>query len=145
MACRGGGSALAAASGAHAADAIVAAEPEPLEYVRICDAYGVGYFYIPGTDTCLKIGGQVRTEGEWHDAYNPNSKVGTLSSPNLGEFKDGRGVLIGQDTLNDKAILVRVVWSDIKPDSHHYEESYSNDGGTTWATSFIANLTRLKQ
>ncbi|WP_200931498.1 porin, partial [Rhizobium rhizogenes] len=31
---------LAAVSGAHAADAIVAAEPEPLEYVRICDAYG---------------------------------------------------------------------------------------------------------
>jgi hypothetical protein len=72
------GAAFAAASGAHAADAIVAAEPEPLEYVRICDAYGVGYFYIPGTETCLKIGGEVRSEGEWHDAYNPNGKVGTL-------------------------------------------------------------------
>lgn len=40
--------ALAAASGARAADAIVAAEPEPVEYVRVCDAYGTGYFYIPG-------------------------------------------------------------------------------------------------
>ena len=29
----------------------------PVNYVRICDAYGAGYFYIPGTDTCLKIGG----------------------------------------------------------------------------------------
>jgi len=37
------------------------------------------------------------------------------------------------------------IWSDIKPDSHQYEESYSNDGGTTWVRSFIANLTRLKQ
>jgi hypothetical protein len=54
-------------------------------------------------------------------------------------------VLVGQDTLNDKAILVRAVWSDIKPDSHQYEESYSNDGGTTWVRSFIANLTRSKQ
>jgi hypothetical protein len=35
-----------------AADAIVAAEPEPLEYVRVCDPYGTGYFYIPGTETC---------------------------------------------------------------------------------------------
>ncbi|RWX06163.1 porin, partial [Rhizobium hidalgonense] len=35
--------ALAAASGARAADAIVAAEPEPVEYVRVCDAYGTGY------------------------------------------------------------------------------------------------------
>jgi hypothetical protein len=31
-------------------------------------------------------------------------------------------------------------WSDIKPESHQYDESYSNDGGTTWVRSFIANL-----
>jgi Protein of unknown function (DUF1579) len=80
---------------------------------------------------------------QWSQAF-VNSKVGTLSS-NVGELKDGRVVLIGQDTLNNKTILVRAVWSDIKPDSHKYEESYSNDGGTTWARSFVANLTRLKQ
>jgi Porin subfamily len=74
----GSAAGLAVVSGAHAADAIVAAEPEPLEYVRICDAYGAGYFYIPGSETCLKIGGMVRTEGEWHDAYQPNHKIGTL-------------------------------------------------------------------
>ncbi|NLS02830.1 porin [Rhizobium sp. P32RR-XVIII] len=56
----GSAAALAAVSGAHAADAIVAAEPEPVEYVRVCDAYGTGYFYIPGTETCLNIGGYVR-------------------------------------------------------------------------------------
>ncbi len=67
----GSAAALAAVSGAHAADAIVAAEPEPLEYVRICDAYGAGYFFIPGTETCLKVGGMVRTEGGWYNAYNP--------------------------------------------------------------------------
>ncbi|WP_337181758.1 porin, partial [Shinella sp.] len=49
-----------AVSGAQAADAIVAAEPEPMEYVRVCDAFGTGFFYIPGTETCLKIGGFVR-------------------------------------------------------------------------------------
>jgi hypothetical protein len=70
--------ALAAVSGAQAADAIVAAEPEPLEYVRICDAYGAGYFFIPGTETCLKIGGRVRTEGIWHDPYNAGPRAGTL-------------------------------------------------------------------
>jgi len=74
----GSAAALAVVSGAHAADAVVAAEPEPLEYVRICDAYGAGYFFIPGTETCLKIGGKVRTEGQWYDAYNPNSRLGTL-------------------------------------------------------------------
>jgi hypothetical protein len=65
----GSAAALAAVSGAHAADAIVAAEPEPLEYVKICDAYGAGYFYIPGTETCLKISGMVRTEAYVHDPY----------------------------------------------------------------------------
>ncbi len=58
----GSAAALAAVSGAQAADAIVAAEPEPVEYVRVCDAFGTGYFYIPGTETCLKIGGYVRTQ-----------------------------------------------------------------------------------
>ncbi|WP_250939203.1 porin [Allorhizobium sonneratiae] len=51
---------LVALSGAQAADAIVAAAPEPAEYVRVCDAFGTGYFYIPGTETCLKFGGQLR-------------------------------------------------------------------------------------
>lgn len=46
--------------GAYAADAVVVAEPEPAEYVKICDVYGAGFFYIPGTETCLRIGGYVR-------------------------------------------------------------------------------------
>jgi hypothetical protein len=58
----GSAAALAVVSGAQAADAIVAAEPEAVEYVRVCDAYGTGYFYIPGTETCLKINGYVRFE-----------------------------------------------------------------------------------
>jgi hypothetical protein len=33
-----------------------------VEYVKICSLYGVGYYYIPGTDTCIKIGGYVRFE-----------------------------------------------------------------------------------
>jgi len=40
---------------ANAADAIVAPEPEAVEYVRVCDAYGAGYFYIPGTETCVSM------------------------------------------------------------------------------------------
>ena len=61
----GSAAALAVVSGAQAADAVVAAEPEPMEYVKVCDAYGTGFFYIPGTETCLKIGGQFRYEKRW--------------------------------------------------------------------------------
>ncbi len=49
-----------ATTGASAADAIIAAEPEPVEYVRVCDAFGSGYFFIPGTETCLRFSGYVR-------------------------------------------------------------------------------------
>ncbi|MGF6172272.1 porin [Ensifer sp. 4252] len=61
----GSAAALAAVSGAQAADAIVAAEPEPMEYVRVCDAFGTGYFYIPGTETCLKLSGFIRVQGSF--------------------------------------------------------------------------------
>ncbi|WP_042775779.1 porin [Sinorhizobium fredii] len=61
----GSAAALAAVSGAQAADAIVAAEPEPMEYVRVCDACRTGYFYIPSTETCLKIGGFIRVQGDF--------------------------------------------------------------------------------
>ncbi len=47
---------------ANAADAVFAAEPEPMEYVKVCDTYGNGYFYIPGTETCLRFSGFVRSE-----------------------------------------------------------------------------------
>src|SRR5690606_21430745 len=56
----GSAAALVAVSGARAADAVVIAEPEPFEYVRICDTYGAGFYYIPGTETCLKFSGYMR-------------------------------------------------------------------------------------
>jgi hypothetical protein len=57
----GSAAALVAVTGAKAADApVTMVEPEPVEYVRVCDVYGTGFFYIPGTETCLKIGGYVR-------------------------------------------------------------------------------------
>jgi hypothetical protein len=52
--------ALFAANAARAADAVTIAEPEPMEYVRICETYGVGFYYIPGTETCLKVSGYIR-------------------------------------------------------------------------------------
>ncbi|MDT5096188.1 MAG: hypothetical protein QOH60_5551 [Mycobacterium sp.] len=122
---------------------------------------------LNGTVTVRKVwGGKALLEeieadgpgGHWEGLtlflYNPRAhqwtqsfadrEAGTLAS-NVGEFQNGRIVFAGQDTLNDRTILLRGVWSDIKPDSHQYAEWNSNDGGATWAQSFIAKLTRLKQ
>ena len=48
----------------------------PIEYVRICDAYGAGFFYIPGTDTCLRVGGLVL--GEFR-GFDPSYSIGGTS------------------------------------------------------------------
>src|SRR6195256_1371365 len=63
-ACRnlilGSAAGLLAIGGAKAADLPVKAKA--VEYVRICSLYGAGFFYIPGTDTCIKLGGYLRAD-----------------------------------------------------------------------------------
>ena len=98
----GSAAALVAVSGARAADAIIVAEPEPVEYVRVCDAFGTGYFYIPGTETCLRIHGYVRfdvfggelfenTSATGDGTYNINSRLSlrtsTASETELGTLR----------------------------------------------------------
>jgi hypothetical protein len=81
---------------------------------------------------------------QWSQSFI-DSKMAALNSPEIGAFHDGRGELFSSDTFNGKAILVKAVWSNIDPDSHHFEELFSNDGGKTWASAFAAELTREKE
>jgi hypothetical protein len=71
----GSAAALVAVSGARAADAVVVAEPEPVEYVRVCDVYGAGFFYIPGTETCLKFDGYFRYDLGFGDNTGKDTDV----------------------------------------------------------------------
>jgi hypothetical protein len=85
--------------------------------------------------------------------YNPQSRQwslnfanvndGVLTPPSIGEFKNGRGEFYNQDSLNGRSILVRFVISDITPTSCRFEQSFSDDGGKTWETNWIAIDTRL--
>jgi hypothetical protein len=59
----GSAAGLVAVAGAQAADLPVKAKP--VEYVKVCSLYGAGFYYMPGTDLCLKIGGWVRAEYAW--------------------------------------------------------------------------------
>src|SRR5262249_53180758 len=56
----GSAAGLVAVAGAQAADLPVKAKP--VEYVKVCSLYGAGFWYVPGTDTCLKIGSFVRVQ-----------------------------------------------------------------------------------
>jgi ketosteroid isomerase-like protein len=86
--------------------------------------------------------------------YNPQSQRwsfnfatsndGAIAPPMIGEFKNGRGEFIDHEPLNGKTILVRHLFTDISPDSHHFEQSFSADGGRTWEPNFVATLTREK-
>lgn len=80
---------------------------------------------------------------QWSQTY-ASSKDGTLGKPIIGAFRNGRGEFFGQDTFKDRTILVRGTWSDITQDSHKFEQAFSDDGGKTWETNFIALLTREK-
>ncbi len=71
-----------------------------------------------------------------------NVDDGTLGRPLIGEFKNGRGEFFSRELFHGRAVLVRFVWSDITPDSHHVEQSFSDDGGRTWEPNFVATLTR---
>ncbi|MBZ9694931.1 porin [Mesorhizobium sp. CO1-1-9] len=96
----GSAAALLAVSGARAADAVTVAEPEPAEYVKICDVYGAGYFYIPGTDTCLRVGGYIRYDVSGGEA-------GSFDGRNATDSLDGDS----QRTWKARARLALMTWT----------------------------------
>ena len=73
-----------------------------------------------------------------------SSSGGALGQPTIGEFKNGRGEFFDQELFNGRAILVRFVISDIKPDSCRFEQSFSEDGGKTWEVNWIAIDQRVR-
>ncbi|MEO8574148.1 MAG: hypothetical protein ABI481_09275 [Pyrinomonadaceae bacterium] len=81
--------------------------------------------------------------GQWSLNF-ANTGGGTMSVPTIGEFKNGRGEFYDQESFSGRAILVRFVISDITPNSCHFEQAFSEDGGKTWEVNWIADDTRIK-
>ena len=95
-----------------------------------------------------------RVEGLTLRIYNPeshqwsiywaNSKNGQLGLPAMvGEFKNGQGEFYDQEPYNGRMIFVRFIWSGITPNSAHFEQSFSDDGGKTWEVNWITDQTRV--
>jgi hypothetical protein len=81
----GSAAGLIAITAGHAAELPVKAKP--IEYVKICSLYGAGFYYMPGTDLCIKIGGWVRIAAgygingnETGNELNKNSNDRTTSN-----------------------------------------------------------------
>jgi hypothetical protein len=60
----------------------------------------------------------------------------------VGEFNGNRGEFYDQEQYKGCAILVRYVWSNVSPKSARMEQSFSADGGKTWETNWICELSR---
>ena len=89
----GSAAGLLAISGAHAADLPVKAKA--VEYVRICSLYGAGFFYIPGTDTCLKLGGYLRVD----TTFNGGAHGSPAWSGDLGQQDRYRNYFVGRSRM----------------------------------------------
>lgn len=78
---------------------------------------------------------------EWA-LYWASSVSGTVFPPVVGTFSDGVGVFFGDDTEGGTSIRVRFIWSGITPTSARWEQAFSTDGGATWETNWIMEMTR---
>jgi hypothetical protein len=77
----GSAAGLFVVAGAQAADLPVKAQP--VEYVKVCSLYGAGFWYVPGTDTCIKIGAQVKLQTSYNMSSNGPILLGIGGGPGL--------------------------------------------------------------
>jgi len=137
---------FAVAGGAKAADLAAA---EAVDYVKVCDAYGAGYYYIPGTDTCLRIGGYVQEDIWYHSddvVHDINGVYVTVDSPDVPttypvhpgfdqhydqpwEFTTEAGINFTARTMSDLGPVV--VFSDwrVNSNNNNFGQGFGNDLG----------------
>jgi len=129
---------LVAVAGAQAAD--MPAKAKPVQYVKICSLYGDGFYYIPGTDLCLKVGGYVRGEYFYHYGVN-----GTNGPWQAGTAGTGSGY---GDRFDGGDFLMRTrayAWFDSRQQTEYGTlRTYLNlgvnyDNPAATSTSFNAN------
>jgi porin-like protein len=130
---------LVAVAGAQAADMPVKAAP--VQYVKICSLYGDGFYYIPGTDTCIKMGGYLRVQAE----YNMGGGGVAIGNNAGGEAAQGRYT---RDLTNDINYRVRgaISWDVRQQTEYGTLRTYirfgaenttpANTGGGTTANPF---------
>ena len=86
--------------------------------------------------------------------YNPKSRQwniswanrndGSLTTPMIGQFRNGQGEFFDQEFFQDKAIYVRFLFSEITAASFRLEQAFSGDGGKTWEPNWIVTFRRQK-
>lgn len=127
---------------------------EPAEWTNLAGA-GACYKIWDGRaqlDTIEVDGAGTHIEGLTLRLYNPdshqwrlywaNSRTGVLDPPQVGDFRNGRGDFYTQDTISGRTVLIRYDWTRLNSNIPHFEQSFSDDGGASWATNWITDQTR---
>src|SRR3989441_12993919 len=101
----GAAAGLATMASAQAADLPVKAKP--VEYVKVCSLYGAGFWYVPGTDTCIKIGAYAKLQVEYNMASTGPFMLGAATGTAGGVDAGGRKTRTDTSpfTLNNCGVL----------------------------------------
>lgn len=75
--------------------------------------------------------------------YWANRDDGVLEPPVVGHFEHGVGTFHGRARHHGREVRVRFRWHEIRPDSAHWEQAFSDDGGRRWETNWHMHFTRL--
>src|SRR5215831_11730608 len=127
---------LTIVSGAQAADLPVKAKA--VEYVRVCSLYGAGFFYIPGTDTCIKLGGYVRVDTTFNGSiYDQPAWSGDLGQGNryrdVIQMRSRLAITVDTRTATEYGVVRTFGQFDTQ----------FNDFGTTNPNALAANISAL--
>src|ERR1700761_4864827 len=135
----GSAATLLALGGAQAADLPVKAKA--VEYVKVCSLYGAGFWYIPGTDTCIKIGGYMRIDSTFNGGiYDQPAWSGDLGQRNryFDDFNSRSRMALTVDTRT--ATEYGVVRTFAQGDFQFNNYGTANSSAGTFATSLPGGL-----
>jgi hypothetical protein len=130
----GSAAGFVAMGGAQAADLPVKAKA--VEYVRICSLYGAGFYYIPGTDTCVKIGGYLRSDLTIHGGGSNQPLLGGDGGVNtryLNQYNDYSRFALTMDTrtATEYGVVRTFGQADFTFGTEGYSGALSNSSNTT--------------
>jgi hypothetical protein len=113
----------------------------PVEYVKVCPSYGPGFFYIPGTQTCIRVGGSATFQGYVASKYTQGAGAASTHSDTINSEAEARMFFDVRDNTEFGLLrtFVRIQWirssgSDDNSGSQPRRGQWFNSGGTTGYT-----------
>lgn len=81
--------------------------------------------------------------GVWADWYLSGADPLNLGEPGLGQFENGVGTFLSDETFEGRPIKVRGRFTSLSPDQAQWEQAFSPDGGATWETNWVMRYSRV--